>query len=73
MLISTSTASLEAIRQKRYRRRQREGVTIVPVAVSDADVDALIEGGWLGEDDSSDRQAVARAIRRAAGLSARPR
>jgi hypothetical protein len=61
-----SAPSPEAIRQKRYRRRQREGVAIVPVAVSDADVDALIEGGWLGEDEASDRHAVSRALRQAA-------
>jgi hypothetical protein len=49
MLTSTSTLTPEAVRQRLYRHRQRAGVAIVPVAVSDADVDALIEGWPIPE------------------------
>jgi len=62
VLTSTSTASPGAIRNRRYRRRQREGVAVVSVEVSDGVIEKLIDGGWLAEDGGEDKHAVAAAL-----------
>jgi hypothetical protein len=61
----TASPSPDALRQRRYGRRQRDGIAIVPVAVTDDDIEELIEQGLLDEEASSDRKAVAAAILRA--------
>ena len=53
-----------AERQARYRNRQILGLTLVTVEVSHDHINTLIDGGYLAEDLSEDRQAVATAITR---------
>ena len=47
MLTSTSTASPEAVRQRRYRHRQCEAVFLAQVELRPADIEALsrLRGG----------------------------
>jgi hypothetical protein len=55
-----------AEKQRRYRRRQREGVQVVQVDVDDALIIELIEAGLLAEAESEDAEKVARALRASA-------
>lgn len=51
-------------RFRRYRDRQKRGVSVVPVEVCIDDLWALIDAGVLDVDESEDKQAVAAAIRK---------
>ena len=62
MRTSTSTASSDAIRQQDHRRREREELTLAKSEVPKWIVNALIEGGWLGEDESEDKNRLGEAI-----------
>ena len=53
-----------AARMRAYRERQREGVSVVPIAVPDEFLVDLIDGGFLSANDADDRDKVARAIER---------
>ena len=59
---SMSTSTSTAIRCRRYRARQRDGIQIVPVEVSDGYLDALIESGLHKEADRRDRDKIAATI-----------
>ncbi len=65
---STSTASPEAVRQKRYRRRQREAVFLAQVELRPADIEALIDHGYLAEDDATNPRRAGAAILLAAKI-----
>jgi|HubBroStandDraft_6_1064221.scaffolds.fasta_scaffold1691145_1 hypothetical protein len=48
-----------------FRRRRREGITIIPVAIDEFNVlNALIDRRRLSEGESRDRSAVAAALER---------
>ena len=68
MLTSASTASPEAIRQRRYRRRQREAVFLAQVELRPKDIEALIDHGYLGEDDATDPRRAGAAVLLAAKI-----
>ena len=52
-------------RQRRHRARQRRGEIIVPVAVTNDLIGALIDLGWLLECESEDRRQIGEAASRA--------
>ncbi len=54
--------SLEAQRQREYRRRQREGVRLVRLGIRPGVLDALVERGWLGKADTDDLATIADTI-----------
>lgn len=60
-----------ADRQRAWRARQRAGAVVAPVPVPPAVVALLIDLGWLSEDVSEDRRAVADAIARVLSEAAR--
>lgn len=73
MLTSTSTAtstvspeaigpSPEAIRQRRYRRREREGLSLPHSEVPWRVIEALIDGGWLTEDQTANSHLLGEAM-----------
>ncbi len=66
MLTSTSTASPGAIRNRRYRRRQREEVSIIPVAVPWRFIELLIAQGRITEGEAADPNRLGEAILAAA-------
>ena len=49
-------------RTRRYRARQRQGARCIRVEVSDGDVAALVDRGYLAEDASRDSAAIKAAI-----------
>ncbi len=49
---------------QRYRERQRRGISVVPVEVSQEDLWALIDAGHLDINESEDREAVAVAMKK---------
>jgi hypothetical protein len=54
---------MSAARQKRYRDRQRAGVTVLPLPVDEVVLaDALVEAKFLHENDSDDREKVVAAL-----------
>lgn len=54
--------SPEAIRKRRQRERQKDGLRVAPVEVADAVIGALIDRGWLSPDEARDPALVADAI-----------
>ncbi len=58
-----------AIRMRRYRRRQREGLHRAQVEVPCHDVDLLILGGYLEDQEASDPQRLGNALLTAARQS----
>jgi hypothetical protein len=56
-------------RQARYRRRQRDGVTIYPVPLPGKVVEILFEWHWF--DETADRNAIGQAISRELAKSTR--
>ena len=62
----TPTPSPVAERMRRYRRRQKAGVQVISLEVDFETVDALIDGGWLTEDDARDSEKIADALLRRA-------
>ena len=55
-----------ALRQRRHRERRRAGIFMVPVQVSGAMVEAVIERGYLNEADAHDLDGIGEAIAAAA-------
>ena len=55
-----------AEKQRRYRRRQRDGVQVVPVEVDDGLLTDLIKSGLLVEAESEDAMKIAKALRASA-------
>jgi hypothetical protein len=49
-------------RQRRYRRRLRDGTMPVTVDIDASVVSMLVETGWLGESDSGERTKIAEAL-----------
>ena len=45
-------------RQRRYRRRQRQGIAVYRVAAGDRVIDALIAAGRLSEREAGDRDRI---------------
>ena len=64
--MSSSFLTPEAIRQRRFRRRQHEGVFLVQVELLPKEIEALIVQGYLADDDATDPRRVGAAVRRAA-------
>ena len=60
--------SPEAIRQRRYRRRQREGVFLAQVELKPEDIEALITQGYLANDDATNPRQVGVAVLLAAKI-----
>ena len=60
-----------AIRNRRYRRRLREGLIVVPIEVPVGDIEGLIDGEWLGEDEAGDLCRLGEEILKAARASGR--
>lgn len=57
-------ARTPADRQREYRRRQRKGEVVAPVAVTHTIIDLLIGLGWIEAEASESRQELGRAINR---------
>lgn len=55
-----------AARQRRFRQRQKAGITVYPVAADDTFVGELIDGGILEAEDALDPQSVGKGILKAA-------
>ncbi len=62
-----------AIRNRRYRRRLREDLTLAPVEVPASVMEALIDVGWLAEDDAGDPHRLGEAVLKAAEEGLRQR
>ena len=56
--------SQAAERQRRYRRRRRAGIQVVPVEVDAEIVNMLVTKGCLSEQDTLDPQKIADALRK---------
>ncbi len=54
-----------AERQRRYRERRKRGLCVVPLEVSEAEIDHLVRSGLLDPLDASDPEKLATAIRSA--------
>ncbi len=54
-----------ALKQRRYRERRKRGLCVVPLEVSEAEIDHLVRSGLLDPVDASDLEKVAKAIRSA--------
>ncbi len=55
-----------AARMRKYRRRQRDGVRVVPVEVDHALIEKLIDGGWINEAEAVNLESLADAVAKAA-------
>ncbi len=55
-----------AARMRRYRRRQRDGVRVVPVEVDHALIKKLIDDGWINEAETVNLESLANAVAKAA-------
>ncbi len=51
-----------AERQRRYRQRQKLGRRVFCVELNDADIERLIDAGWLEEREGLDGSCIASAI-----------
>ena len=54
--------STPAERQREYRQRQRDGVSVVLVEAGPGVKKALVKRRWIGKTDTGDRGAIADAI-----------
>ena len=61
----SSTLSPGAMKQRRYRERRKRGLCVVPLEVSEAEIDDLVRSGLLDPLDASDPEKLAEAIRSA--------
>jgi hypothetical protein len=61
-----------AERTRRYRERRKEGTILIELPVSAKGIERLVAAGFLPPDDGDDRDAITRAVVRAAnrGLAA---
>jgi hypothetical protein len=64
----TSTLSPAAMRQRRYRRRLREGVFLAQVELKPDDIEALIVQGYLAHEDATDPTLAGAAVLLAAKI-----
>ncbi len=55
-----------ALRNRRYRRRLREELTLAHSEVPWSVIKTFIEGGWLSEDESRDPHRLGEAVLKAA-------
>lgn len=62
-----------AERQRRYRQRQKYGLRVFPVVLDDADLERLIDTGWLDEREGLDCDCVVGAIEGLVGSLDRPK
>jgi hypothetical protein len=53
------------VNQRRWRHRQPAGVKMYAVPIDNQMLNAMIDAGLLGEDESADRGEVAKAVREA--------
>lgn len=51
-------------KQRRYEFRQRAGIRVYGVEADNTDIDLMIALGWIGEDETLDRDKVSGAIGR---------
>ncbi len=58
-----------ALRMRRYRRRQREGLLQVQIEVSWRDIEQLILGGYLEDQEAGDPDRLGNALLTAARQS----
>lgn len=49
-------------RQHRYRQRQKRGLRVFCIELNDADIERLIDAGWLEEREGLDGSCIASAI-----------
>ena len=61
----SSTLSPGAMKQRRYRERRKRGLCVVPLEVSEAEIDDLVRSGLLDPLDACDPEKLAEAIRSA--------
>ncbi len=59
---TTLSLAPKARRQREYRRRQRDGVSLVRLEVGPAVLKALVKRRWLGKADTGDLRTMADAI-----------
>ena len=70
----TNMADNAAERQRRYRRRRREGRMIVRMEIDAANIiDDLLRHGDIGEGDADDVEAIEHALQDHYALVRRPR
>ena len=48
-----------AERQRRYRQRQKRGLRVFCIELNDADIERLIDAGWLEEREGLDDSCIA--------------
>jgi hypothetical protein len=65
----TESAKMSALRQQRWRARQRDGKIVVAIEVDEKVTAWLINANLLAEEEGYDRQKVAVALARAINLS----
>ena len=53
-----SAPTRNAVRKRRYRSRQRDGVRMISFPVDPSIVTALVAGGWLDERREGDKEAI---------------
>jgi hypothetical protein len=63
-----TAAPSTARRAHRYRERQKRGIFAVNVPVKASGIELMIEAGWLAPDQCDNRDAVAKAVIRAANI-----
>ena len=66
--MSVCATNSSAERQRRYRRRQREGVFLAQVELKPEDIEALIAQGYLADDDATNPRRVGAAVLLAAKI-----
>ncbi len=67
--MSTRDPTAAALRMRRYRRRQREGLLQVQIEVSWRDIEQLILGGYLEDQEACDPERLGNALLSAARQS----
>jgi len=60
--VRTTSSSPGAVRMRRYRKRYRQGLRYVRIALHVTDIDALIRMGLLREDQRQDVEALQTAV-----------
>jgi hypothetical protein len=51
-----------AERMRRHRDRRRSGMRCVTIRLTDAEIDGLVAGGYLGADERDDKSVVQAAV-----------
>jgi hypothetical protein len=60
--MANAMPSARSARQVRWRQRVRDGVAVYAVEIDARVLDMLVRSNWLSDGDSSDREAVGRAL-----------